>query len=338
MTRLALTGDVMLGRLVGQRLGEVEPHRVWGGLLPRLRGADGLIVNLECVIATGGQPWRPLTKVFHFRAGPEAVAVLQEAGVSCVSLANNHVLDFGAQALEECLERLDEAGIAHAGAGRDQEEAARPAFFDMSGLRVGLVGFTDNEPEWAAGPDQPGVNWVKIEPGHPSFARVEEGLRLARQGADLVVASFHWGPNMVRHPRPRFREYARRVIEAGADLFHGHSSHLFQGAAVHQGRLILHDCGDFVDDYAVDPQERNDLQFLYEVELEGTRQRRLEMWPARLRLARVDPAGPRQALWLFERMGSLCRAMGSELRQEPDHLALEVGREGEVEAGSSGPL
>lgn len=322
--RLALGGDLMLGRLVAERLKGMAPEQVWGGLLPLLRSADALAVNLECVIATGGTPWQPARKAFHFRSGPEAIGVLQAGGVSLVSLANNHVLDYGQDALVECLERLERAAVPYAGAGRDEREARRPALAPLRGLTLGMVAFTDNEPAWAAGPARPGVSHVPIDPDHPSFALVEQALTEARRGADLLLASFHWGPNMVRRPPPRFRTYAQRVIEAGADIFHGHSSHLFQGVARHRGGLILYDCGDLVDDYAVDPWERNDLQFLFLVEGSGTRLERLRMQPLRLTVARVDPASGWETRWLQARMLELCAELGTQAARRGSELVVEL--------------
>lgn len=260
---LALTGDVMLGRLMNQVLITRGPAYPWGNTLPLLRGADLTVMNLECVIATSGRPWTRWPKAFHFRADPIALDALQEAGVDFVSLANNHVLDYGEEALLEMLERLDAAGIAHAGAGRNRIEAAAPALLDMDGLRIGVLAFTDNEPGWAAGDDRPGTNYLRVTTEPEQFERVRHGIAEARRlGAHLVIISNHWGPNMRERPSPEFRDFARAAIDAGADLYVGHSAHLFQGVEIHRGRPILYDAGDFVDDYAVDPVLRNDRSAL----------------------------------------------------------------------------
>jgi capsule synthesis protein PGA_cap len=119
--RIALTGDVMLGRLVDEyviRNPALPPQTIWGEVLPLLLAADGRFINLECVIGTDGRPWRQESKAFHFRADPRAIEALQAARIDCVTLANNHSLDFGADVLLECFALLDQAGIRHAGAGR----------------------------------------------------------------------------------------------------------------------------------------------------------------------------------------------------------------------------
>src|SRR5205823_902414 len=155
------------------------------------------------------------------------------------SLANNHVLDYEEEALLEMLGLLEQGGIAYAGAGRYDAEARRPALLEARGLRVGVVAFTDNEPGWAATPTTPGTNWISITLEEQSLAPVREGISRARvEGAELVIVSMHWGPNMVQHPSPLFRAFAHAVMDAGADIFHGHSAHIFQGIEIYQGRPI----------------------------------------------------------------------------------------------------
>jgi poly-gamma-glutamate capsule biosynthesis protein CapA/YwtB (metallophosphatase superfamily) len=133
---LALTGDVMLGRLANDALVRCGPAHPWGNTLPALCAADLAIVNLECVIARGGRPWTRWPKVFHFRADPVALTALRLAGIDGVMLANNHVLDYGEDALLEMLGLLEQSGMAYAGAGRCDEEARRPALLEARGLRV----------------------------------------------------------------------------------------------------------------------------------------------------------------------------------------------------------
>src|SRR5207248_1322691 len=151
---------------------------------------------------------------------PVAVEALRLAGVDCVCLANNHTLDYREPALLEMLDRLERAGLPYTGAGRNREEAMRPALIEARGLRVAVVAFTDNEPAWAATPTTPGTNWIPISLENESLAPVREGIARAREAeADLVVFSIHWGPNMVQRPPALFREFARAVVDAGADVY-----------------------------------------------------------------------------------------------------------------------
>lgn len=122
METLALVGDVMLGRLVDGALRYTLPSFPWGDVLPLLRDADWRCCNLECVVSDV-VPDRLSEKVFRFRSDARNVAVLKAADIDAVCNANNHSLDFGPEAMLDMLRRLDEAGIAHAGAGANPAEA-----------------------------------------------------------------------------------------------------------------------------------------------------------------------------------------------------------------------
>ncbi|MHC4447517.1 MAG: CapA family protein, partial [Planctomycetota bacterium] len=306
-TTLAFLGDVMLGRGVNKQIVRRSPESFWGDVLPVLRSADAVVANLECALTGIRSPWTATPKMFHFRAGPLAVAVLKAANIRCVSLANNHALDFGRDGLIETLSHLDEAGIAHAGAGRDEEDAAAPAVFDVGWLRVGVVGLTDNEPPFAASPGLPGTNYLEIAPRRAALRRVQSAVKAARdRDASLVVLSVHWGPNMTLQPRKAFREFAHAVLDMGVDLVHGHSAHVFHGVEIYRRQLILYDTGDFLDDYAIDPELRNDWSFVFLVDLEGSKAKRLRMVPVELEFAEVKLARGQVQEQIRQRMRTLC--------------------------------
>lgn len=324
---LGLTGDVMLGRTVDIRQQDRVPASVWGTTLDHLQALDGLLVNLECVLSTRGERWRRTDRPFHFRADPRwAIPTLAAADVDCCALANNHVLDFETVALADTLEHLDDAGIARSGAGRTLDEALEPASFSVDGLDVAVVSFTDNTPEFAAGPNSPGVAHVSMDVDDATCVdRVTEALARARdRRPDLLVASLHAGPNMVEEPSERHRRFAHWLAAAGVDLVHGHSAHVFQGVEVHDGTLILHDCGDFVDDYRVDSRLRNDRSFLFEVSLTDGDLRHLRLRPTEIRDCRVHLAGRRAGEWARERMQQLSASFGTEFERDGDRLVLSL--------------
>lgn len=314
-TRLAVAGDVMLGRHVADQLLRHPPGHVWGDVIGRMVEADARFVNLECVLASGGEP---ADKAFTFRAPPtQAIEALRAARIDAVSMANNHVLDFGPGALLEMLEVLDAAGIAHAGAGADDEAAWRPARVRAGALTLGLLAFTNNEPGWAAAPRKPGVAYAPVEPQGRAFDSFRYRVAAAARECDALVVSAHWGPNMRRVPPLAFRAFAAATIDAGARLFWGHSAHLFQGIERRGPGLVLYDTGDFVDDYHVDEDERNDRSFLFTVELVADRASSVELVPVRIfpgegqvRLAE----GP-DAAWSIHVMNDLCGAMGTALER-----------------------
>jgi len=318
---LALTGDVMLGRKVDEALARFGPLYPWGDMLPLLKGADLTVVNLECVIAQGGCPWSRWPKAFHFRTLPTAITSLEQAGVDCVTLANNHVLDYEEEAFREMLGHLEQAGIAFTGAGRDLDEARRPAMLEAHGFRLAIVAFTDNEPGWAAGPSSPGTNYIPITLEPRSLEPVRRAISDARgAGADFVVFSIHWGPNMVERPTPLFRRFAHAVIEAGADLFFGHSAHVFQGIELYRDTPIIYDAGDFVDDYVVDPVLRNDWGLFFQVNSELGRATRIDLAPVMIAHRQVNRADETVHRAIARRITALSAELGTRVHQEGSRL------------------
>jgi poly-gamma-glutamate synthesis protein (capsule biosynthesis protein) len=325
---LALVGDVMLGRGVNEELGTVRPEEPWGDVLPELGLADLRIANLECAITEHERAWARTPKVFHFRADPHAVEVLRAARIDACSLANNHTLDFEERGLVDTLEHLERAGIQYAGAGRDREEAARPTLLTAwtnGANRVALVAFTDNEPPFAAGFDLPGTNYLPVSLEPEVLRRVEAAVEEARgAGADTVVFSNHCGPNMVQRPSELFRRFARAVIDRGADVYYGHSAHVFQGVEIYGGKPILYDTGDFIDDYAVHERLRNDRSLLFRVSMENGALRRVELLPVSLSYARVELAKDTEQEAILDRMESLSAEMGTIFARREDRLVFEA--------------
>src|ERR671911_2808439 len=168
--RIALAGDTMLGRSVATMLRD-DPSRplVSEEIVEVATSADLFVLNLECCISERGSPSRHPGKPFFFRAPPSAIRVLQDVGVSCVTLANNHALDFGVEGLVDTVRFLDDVGIRHVGAGRDLAEARAHAALEARGLRIAVFGITDHPADYAAGPDRPGVAVADLRHGVPHW-------------------------------------------------------------------------------------------------------------------------------------------------------------------------
>jgi poly-gamma-glutamate capsule biosynthesis protein CapA/YwtB (metallophosphatase superfamily) len=165
-----------------------------------MRDADLTLLNLECCISDRGVPWPSPGKPFFFRAPPQAAEVLSTLGVDCVTLANNHALDYGADALIDTGRHLESAGVAWVGAGADVMEARRPLLLVRRGVRVGIIGVTDHPSDFAAGPKRPGVAHADLGDGLPDWLVALVGA--TRERCDLLVVTAHWGPNMAPEPLP----------------------------------------------------------------------------------------------------------------------------------------
>lgn len=316
---LALAGDTMLGRGVAEVLTTRGPGSLFAPeVAEAAREADLFALNLECCISDRGEPWPAPGKPFFFRAPPVAAEALASLGVDCVTLANNHALDFGPAALLDTFRHLAEAGIACVGAGPDQERAQTAAVIESSGYRLAVLGLTDHPADFAAGPDRAGVAFADLRAGVPDW--LTAAVREAASGADAVLVTPHWGPNMVAEPVPHVREAARALVDAGASLVAGHSAHVFHGAA---GR-VLYDLGDFLDDYAVDSGLRNDLGLLFLVTLGPAGLERLEGVPLRLDYCHTRPAPDDDAAWIRDRFRRACAAFGTEVREQGGRLVADL--------------
>jgi poly-gamma-glutamate synthesis protein (capsule biosynthesis protein) len=312
--KLALAGDTMLGRGCANVLAAAGPESLVAEEVVKLtRAADLFVLNLECCISERGTQWPDPRKPFFFRAPPAATDVLNRLGVDCVTLANNHALDYGPQALLDTFEHLRAAGITWVGAGRRRDEAEAPAVLEAAGLRLGVLGGSDYPPEFAAGPASPGIAYVDLRRGLDWLPEA-----IARLDVDAVLVTPHWGPNMTPEPLPFVRRAAAALREAGATLIAGHSAHVFHG--VQQG--ILYDLGDFIDDYAVDPQLRNDLGLLFFVTLDRGGPLRLEAVPLKLEFCHTRLAEGAEAEWIRRRFRSACAALGTDVAEEDGRLVV----------------
>jgi poly-gamma-glutamate synthesis protein (capsule biosynthesis protein) len=322
--RIGFVGDVMFGRGVNERWSDGPPAGVGGSTAARLRALDGLVLNLECCVSERGERRPGLT--YYFRADPGWAVPALDAVDATVSLANNHVLDYGPVALEDTLDHLASAGVGNAGAGRDLAGAIDPATVDANGVEVACLGLTDRSPSYGAGPTDPGTAFVAMDSGDPrTRALVDRAVERAESAdPDLLVASLHWGPNWEVRPSGRQQAFARWLVERGVDVVHGHSAHVVQGVELYRGRPIVHDAGDFVDDYAVKPDLHNDRSVLFELEVTDGRLDALRLVPIEIRQETAHRARPGAARWLRDRMRTLSDPFGTTFARDGDGLQLAL--------------
>ncbi len=314
MTRLAMVGDVMLGRLVNEVLKERAPDYPWGDTLPLLRGADVRMCNLECAISDRGEAWAETPKPFHFRSDAKNIEVLRAANVNAVSLANNHALDYGYDALIDTLDLLDGASIYHAGAGRTLSEAERPAIMKTGEDKVGFIAFTDNEPAWGSTSEKPGVFYVPIEPRDPRAVHLLELIKQTKNMVDLLIVSAHWGPNWGYEPPPEHVPFAHAMVDAGADVVFGHSGHVIRGIEIYRHRPILYCVGDFIDDYAVDSVERNDQSCVFVLEGSSRGINSVRVYPTKIQQCQARLARGPEMREVARKMQSLCVGFNTSSR------------------------
>jgi poly-gamma-glutamate synthesis protein (capsule biosynthesis protein) len=234
---VSAVGDIMLAGRWAPILKKKGYDHPFGGVAAALAESDVNLANLESPIASGGKEFT--SKRFRFRAEPEVAKAIRKAGFNLVTLANNHSMDYGSGALAETMANLEAAGIAWIGAGEDLAKARRMALFTVKGKKIAFLGYSLTQPvEFFAGRQRPGT-----APGYehifaPDIAR-------ARQEADYVIVSFHWGKEGHNTPLPVQRSIAHKAIDAGADVIIGHHPHVLQGIERYGKGIIFYSLGNF---------------------------------------------------------------------------------------------
>ncbi|MDI3341647.1 MAG: CapA family protein [Sphaerobacter sp.] len=270
-TTVSLVGDVMIRTPFAQQPASRTPG--FAAAVAELRRADLVIANLEMPLSTRGYR---VPKHSNLRSDPAIIDDVRSMGVHAVTLANNHMLDYGPPAMFDTLAACERAGILHCGAGADLEAASRPAWLHHGDLRIALLSVACTLPvESEAGPGKPGIAPLRVgfsfeidanllveQPGTMpivrSWAVAEDQDRVCAQiaalkeQADAVIVGIHWGvPAYWLSPyQGLLAEYQRplghALIEAGADVVCGHHSHSLHPIELYQGKPILYSLGNFI--------------------------------------------------------------------------------------------
>ncbi len=237
--RVAAVGDIMLGARAASILAERGYDYPFVHVGRFLREADLAIGNLEGPLTEGGEPHPH--KPYLFRSPPaRVVPALAAAGFTLLTLANNHIMDYGVEGLVQTRMALDAVGIRHAGAGHDLLQARAPALVDAGAHRVAVLAYSLTFPEefWARA-ERPGTAF-----GHEEHIRAD--VRAARARADVVVVSFHWGREASTELRDYQPRLGRAAIDAGALIVLGHHPHVLQGIERYGEGIIFYSLGNFV--------------------------------------------------------------------------------------------
>jgi len=244
-----IVGDIMLGRRVGdslQRRG--DPSAVFRPLAKRLASADITVGNLESTLSKSGAPRQGGDS---FGADSSVLAGLRLAGIDLLSVANNHLGDYGNDAIVETIEKLTDAGFRTVGAGPDLARAAKPVVITVRGVRIGFVA-TDSIGETpAAGRNSPGTNRIDAPPrtgplDRQALDRVADSVR--DLDADVVIAMPHWGTQYTNRPERSQRRIARALADAGVDVVVGGHPHWVQGWESIGDATVVHSLGNFIFD------------------------------------------------------------------------------------------
>jgi len=252
-------GDVMLARGVMKHYFERPQDFLLTDIRAVLNQYDLVFLNLENPVSVRGTPHPIQDPNVTFRSHPDTLNILKNLGVTVVSLGNNHMLDYGEEALADTLEHLEFQGIRHIGAGINYEDANRPLFLECNDQKIAMLSYVflfSASTEMARG-NRPGVSDYRIKHILP---RIDE---LKRNGY-LVIVSAHWGLEYSLYPLPYQMRMARKMIDNGAAIVIGHGPHYPQGIESYKDGQIVYSLGNFVFD---EPHKFANRSFIYGAEL-----------------------------------------------------------------------
>ena len=243
---LAAGGDVNLGRGCGQRLLSEPDYDPFRGVARVWADADLRFVNLEAGLSEQHGETQSPHHHLVFTGPPSGAEALLRARVGLVSTANNHAWDYARRGLFETLENLERVGVAHAGTGRDEDEAYRPAIVHVNGLTVSLFAVTQ---VWNLGvfSEEDARHYVAWADSSRA-SRLGHALTRARAESDFVVLSYHGGEEYLDAPLPKTRDFVAEVMSLGVDVVIGHHPHVPQGVGWYGARPVFYSLGKLVFD------------------------------------------------------------------------------------------
>lgn len=322
--KVVAAGDIMLSanRAAGVQMAEHGYKYPFEGVKDILSAGDITFANMECPISTSGKklPGKGIT----FRADPAVVDAVKYAGIDVLSLANNHILDYDDPALLDTLRLLDGAGIYRAGAGENIEQAREPAIVEKNGLKMAFLAYSDMadiyfsnsyKKVFAAAEDRPGVAPTDI-------GMILEDVRAAKQQADIVAVSLHWGVEDSNKVTDEQIKMAHSIIDAGADVILGHHPHVLQGVEIYNGKVIAYSLANLVFDQL---KENNKQSMILEMDYEDGKWVKAVAYPVYMEQKGhpVIASGDKREE-ILNKIVDLSASLGTKAKEEGDVISFDI--------------
>ncbi|GMR21414.1 MAG: CapA family protein [Gammaproteobacteria bacterium] len=316
-TTITAVGDIMLGGSATAEMQRYGYDHPFAQTHDYLHGADITFGNLEGPLTHGGDS--ATEKKYVFKSPPEKVAsALAQAGFDVMSLANNHALDYGVKGLTDTTNALNNSGIGFIGAGENLDQAREAYIIVRNGIRFAFLAYSLTFPEtfWAK-ENQPGTAF-----GHARH--IQEDVLAARQVADVVLVSFHWGRESTTDLRPYQIALAKTAIQSGASAVIGHHPHILQAVERYRDGLILYSLGNFAfGSYS----RKARVSVIAQIIFRGSMLQRLEMIPIDVDNVNVifqpTPLRGEAANEVIKTLQTLSASRGTMLEQKGDKAVLE---------------
>ena len=323
--KLMAVGDIMLGRSVGKRLEKTNGgyNTAFSDVTGLLKQGDIVFANIEAPMTENMHSLSKDKKII-LKSSPKCIDALKFAGFNLFSLANNHMLDYYDTGLFDTMNLLDQNGFEYSGAGKNLEEARKPAIIEKNGIRMGLLSYTDMAQYIYAG--NPSISYAadtdKVGVAPRIYESIREDIARLREQVDLVAISLHWGVEESFTVTPEQVEFAHKLLDGGADIILGHHPHQFHGIEIYKGKPILYSLGNFIFDQN-DPE--NMETFIIEMNFEGVLLKSLEAVPVRiLDKCRAVIQKETEAGKMLEREISLSGKLGTTCSVQNGRLVFEL--------------
>lgn len=235
---ILVTGDFYGGYRIEKLILEGKYQQVFNDFMPYIQAADLAITNLESTLIEKGNP---ITKTGPaIKSKPETINALKYAGFNLLTLANNHIMDYGAKGLLKTIESCKENGISTVGAGRNHQEASNTFYIEIDGIKLAVINLAENE--WSTTDND--------EPGAHPLNPVENYYKISEANAksDFVFVIVHGGHETYQLPSPQMKQTYRFFIDSGANAVIGHHTHCYSGYEIYKSSPIFYSLGNFIFD------------------------------------------------------------------------------------------
>lgn len=261
---LVFAGDILLDGYVGSqidRFGNLYPFKK---VAPILKKADMAFANLETPVSTRG---KAADKTFAFRSKPGTLEGLVYAGIDGVTLANNHILDYGQHAMLDTITHLKRQKIGYTGAGRNIEEAFQPYVQNVDGKKIAVLGVSRvlSGNSWIAGKNHPGA--ASAYTMEPMLTHIKKSAKTN----DYTIVYIHWNEEFADYPEEYARTMAKKMIDAGADIIIGSHSHTLMGIEYYKNKPIYYSLGNFVFNRSTRGGDNTLLSMMVHFEIQGSK-------------------------------------------------------------------
>jgi poly-gamma-glutamate capsule biosynthesis protein CapA/YwtB (metallophosphatase superfamily) len=323
--KIVAVGDIMFGRSAGKRLSQhAEGYSyAFSRVADLLNEGDIVFGNLEAPLTDSTKSLSREKKII-LKAAPEAITGIKTGGFNILSLANNHMMDYYAEGLEDTINILNEHDILFSGGGKNLEEARKPAIITKKGVSLALLSYSDMVTYTYAGNPNISYNAGEDKPGlvPRDYKLIKDDIDSIKGKADLIAISLHWGIEESFKISDDQIEFARQLLDDGADMILGHHPHQFQGIEIYKGKPIFYSMGNFLFDQN-DPE--NMESFIIKMEYEDLKLKSLSAIPVRIKeKSYVERQVGEAAKNILDRQMDLCAKLGTSCRAENDILIFEL--------------